>query len=373
MANKKDRIMDLMRRGIISEDEALELLESQKEEKASESKENQRDKKESFSYQDKEGYTNHDIDFPDAFKSVISQIADGAKDLFKGISKAVDENIDFANGFPKVKSISKTIEKDIEGDFDAVNIALTAGKLSVQPGDNAHVKVDYKVYGAVENGDVDSYLAEKSKLEVIDEVLEITTEAPGRISADVALYLPEKTYKDIAVKLTHGDSSFSKTEAEKLSLSIVNGQIELKETQTSELFVSNKNGDIRIEDGRADELKLSLVNGDIRVTSAFGRGDISLVNGDILLTQDSNSPRELNVKSVNGDIKLSVPEDLGLVGHVKTIFGGYKTRLKLDSPFEAGRNGAALVRNSEQSLTFEIETKSGTIWLKDNESKEEEA
>ena len=27
MANKKDRIMDLMRRGIITEDEALELLE----------------------------------------------------------------------------------------------------------------------------------------------------------------------------------------------------------------------------------------------------------------------------------------------------------------------------------------------------------
>jgi len=369
MSNKKDRIMDLMRRGIITEDEALELLESGKEAPEVEAKE---EKKDNFTSQDKEGYTNHDIDFPDALKTVIGQIADGAKDLFKGLSKAVDENIDFANGFPKVKTVSKTIEKDIEGDFNAVNIALSGGKVSVQPGDNAHIKVDYKIYGAVENNDVDAYLEKKSKLEVIDDVLEITTE-PGRIAAYVELYLPEKSYQDIAVKLTHGDVKFSQTEAEKLSLSLVNGQIELKETLTPELFISNKNGDVRIEDGRADDLKLSLVNGNIRVTSAFGRGDISLVNGDILLTQDSNSPRELNVKSVNGDIKLSVPEDLGLVGHVKTIFGGYKTRLKLDSPFEAGRNGAAIVRNSEQSLTFEIETKSGTIWLKDNDVKEEEA
>ena len=69
------------------------------------------------------------------------------------------------------------------------------------------------------------------------------------------------------------------------------------------------------------------------------------------------------------DVSLTIyeGETLGLVGHVRTIFGGYKTRIKLDGPFEAGRNGAAVVRssNDQASLTFELETKSGTIWLKD--------
>ena len=105
----------------------------------------------------------------------------------------------------------------------------------------------------------------------------------------------------------------------------------------------------------------------MRVTTDFENANLSLVNGNILVTEASSGARSLNAHNVNGDIKVSVPSSLGLVGHVRTIFGGYKTRLDLDNPFEAGRNGAAVVRSGENSLTFELETKSGTIWLKDAE------
>lgn len=94
--------------------------------------------------------------------------------------------------------------------------------------------------------------------------------------------------------------------------------------------------------------ELTAVNGNIRITTAFESGDISLVNGNILLTEKTGTAHKLNVKNVNGDIKVSVPESLGLVGHVRTVFGGYKTRLNLDSPFEAGRNGAAVVRQGAE-------------------------
>ncbi len=83
-----------------------------------------------------------------------------------------------------------------------------------------------------------------------------------------------------------------------------------------------------------------------------------------MLTEKTGTAHKLNLKNVNGDIKVSVPESLGLVGHVRTIFGGYKTRLNLDSPFEAGRNGAAIVRQGAESLTFEFETKSERFGLK---------
>ena len=36
------------------------------------------------------------------------------------------------------------------------------------------------------------------------------------------------------------------------------------------------------------------------------------------------------------------------------------------------RNGAAIVRQGAESLTFEFETKSGTIWLKDTETTDKE-
>ncbi|MFC4651294.1 DUF4097 family beta strand repeat-containing protein [Lactococcus nasutitermitis] len=364
--NKKDRIMDLMRRGIISEDEALELLEKANltgEDNQGDTADDASDGSSKFSYTDKEGYVNHNVDFADSMKNTFENLFEKSKEVFKGVAKSVDDNIDFGNGFPKVKSVSTEIEKDIDGEFSAVNLDVKNGKIAVKPGENAHVKVQYKVYGAVENGDVDAYVAEKTTLEVIDNILEITTS--GRISAEVELYLPEKSYDKVALNVLHGEIEVEKLVADVIEVSQVNGDVELKETTSKSLTVTTKNGEIKAIDGRSTEMNLNSINGNFRVTNDFETADLSLVNGNILVTESSVGARKLNVKNVNGDIKVSVPEALGLVGHVRTIFGSYKTRLNLDNPFEAGRNGAAVVRSGENTLTFELETKSGTIWLKD--------
>ena len=160
MANKKDRIMDLMRRGIITEDEALELLEKNGSVNGEASDDKTENKE--FTYTDKEGYVNHDVDFPDAMKNVAESLFARGKEIFQGVAKSVDDNIDFSKGFPKVKSISHTVEKDINEDFKNVNLNLKSGKVNILPGENAHVKVEYKIYGAVEDGNVEAYIAEKN-------------------------------------------------------------------------------------------------------------------------------------------------------------------------------------------------------------------
>jgi DUF4097 and DUF4098 domain-containing protein YvlB len=376
MADKKDRIMDLMRRGIISEDEALELLEksgfdgsvkSDANDETSDKKFgfkfNSEDKK--FDYTDKEGYVNHDVDFGDAMKSTFESLFEKGKEVFKGVAKSVDDTIDFGNGFPKVKSVSKTIEKDIDGIFTKINVDIKGGKISIKPGNNAHAKIEYKIYGAVENDDIDAYLIEKTQLEVVDDTLNVMTS--GRVSAEVELYLPEKTYEEVTLNLVHGEIKVEKLTADTFEVNQVNGDIELKETVAEKLAVATKNGEVKLLDGKSTELTVESINGNFRVTNAFENATLNLVNGDILVTEAYDGARKLNVRNVNGDIKLSVPAALGLVGHVRTVFGGYKTRLNLDNPFEAGRNGAAVVRSGENTLTFELETKSGTIWLKDVE------
>lgn len=370
MADKKDRIMDLMRRGIISEDEALELLENSgsKDSVASESnkkgfkfKFDGEDKK--FDYTDKEGYVNHDVDFGDAMKSTFENLFEKSKDVFKGVTKSFDDNLDFGNGFPKVKSVSKTVEKDFEEAFTAVSLDIKGGKVTIKSGENAHAKVEYKVYGAVENSDVDAYLSEKTTLAVVDGTLVITT--AGRITADVSLYLPEKVYEKVSLNALHGETKVEKLNATTFEINQTNGDIELSETISDQLSITAKNGEIKVLDGKSTGLTVDSLNGNFRITSAFEEASLTLVNGDILVTERYDGARQLNVRNVNGDIKVSVPATLGLVGHIRTIFGSYKTRLNLDNPFEAGRNGAAVVRSGENALTFELETKSGTIWLKD--------
>ena len=83
MANKKDRIMDLMRRGIITEDEALELLEKNGSVNGEASDDKTENKE--FTYTDKEGYVNHDVDFPDAMKNVAESLFARGKKFSKGL------------------------------------------------------------------------------------------------------------------------------------------------------------------------------------------------------------------------------------------------------------------------------------------------
>jgi DUF4097 and DUF4098 domain-containing protein YvlB len=242
--------------------------------------------------------------------------------------------------------------------------------VTVLPGENAHVKADYKIYGSVDEGNVEAYVAEKTTLEVVDGTLEFVV--GGRISAEITLYLPEQVFEKIELNTVHAELKVEKIDVRELNVVQVNGTAEVIGVTADKLDLSNKNGEIKVLDGKISDMVVNGVNGNIRVTTAFEAADVALVNGNILLTETAGAARKLNVRNVNGDIKVSVPEALGLVGHVRTIFGGYKTRLKLDNPFEGGRNGAAVVRQGTDTLTFELETKSGTIWLKDVEKTEED-
>jgi DUF4097 and DUF4098 domain-containing protein YvlB len=134
-----------------------------------------------------------------------------------------------------------------------------------------------------------------------------------------------------------------------------------------DLTVSSKNGELTLEKTTAENLALDLINGDIKFDGSFIDGKAALTNGSVRITQHDNRAKNLNVKNINGDIKLSVPESLALTGRVKTLFGGYKTRLRLDQPFESGKSGAMVVRSGSDNLIFDLEIKSGTIWLKDGE------
>ena len=148
-------------------------------------------------------------------------------------------------------------------------------------------------------------------------------------------------------------------------LDVVNGTMVLEDLIADDLKIKKVNGDLTVQRCNLDAIKVKSVNGEVRVISNFETADITNVNGEILVTETSLDGENLKVKNVNGDIKISVPENIGLVGYIKTTFGSYKTRVNLDTPLEITKNGAALVRKAVNSLTLDISTNTGNIWLKD--------
>ncbi|GFH42565.1 DUF4097 domain-containing protein [Lactococcus hodotermopsidis] len=334
--------MDLMRKGIITESEAIELLE-----KSGFSDEPVNEKTEKNKKVDKDGYQ---TDSSETFKQLINQAGALMKTVFSTAKKTVDNNVDFSGGFPNIKSVSKSDFKALTGEINDLNVSATSGDVSVSVKDveKTIVEVSYKVYGGVTEEALDDFLRDNVVIDLDNGILTIDVKSK-RIVADFTITLAAK-------------------QLEEATFDVVNGVVDLKSLVADDVTIKQVNGDLRVTGGEIKDLRVKAVNGKIRIATDFEKAEITNVNGDILVTTKSLNSENLKVKNVNGDVKISVPENIGLVGYVKTTFGSYKTRLQLDTPLEITKNGAALVRTATNSLTIDAGTNTGTVWLKDGEA-----
>lgn len=339
MNNQKERIMDLMRKGIITESEAIELLE-----KAGLDKDTTTDNGKTV---DKDGYQ---TDSSEAVKQFVNQAGALVKSLFQTAKKSVDNNVDFTGGFPSLKYVSKSDYQAFEGNITDLKVTATSGDVTVTTKDieKTIVEVTYKVYGGVTEDNLSEFIQDNVVLALEDGELVLDVKSK-RIVADITITLATSQIKQA-------------------KFDIVNGVVVLKDLVSEHLEVKKTNGDLKVLSGSFETILVKAVNGEIRLVTDFEKADISSVNGEILVTATAMAAENLKVKNVNGDIKISVPENIGVVGYVKTTFGTYKTRIALDNPLEITKNGAALIRTATNSLTLDVATNSGTIWLKDGDA-----
>lgn len=348
MNNQKERIMELMRKGIITESEAIELLE--KAGLADESYEetaSQSTNKHWSDQADKDGYQTNSSE---TFKQFVNQASAVMKNVFQSAKKSVDNNVDFSNGFPSLKHLKKSEFKAFEGEVKDLTVAATSGDVTVVTKDveKTIVEVSYKVYGGVTEDALDGFLRENVIIELDQGELVVKVKSK-RIVIDMTITL-------------------AATQLEDASFDIVNGAVKLDDLVAKNLIVKKVNGDLLVKGGAFGNVGVKAVNGEVRVAADFETAEISNVNGEVVVTATAINAENLKVKNSNGDVKISVPDNIGLVGYVKTTFGKYKTRIALDSPLEITKNGAALVRTATNSLTLDIATNAGNIWLKDGQS-----
>ncbi|WEV60894.1 DUF4097 family beta strand repeat-containing protein [Streptococcaceae bacterium ESL0729] len=399
---KKERILDLMRHGVISNEEAIELLENidnkkndtnidtgkdldsfsdifagfdpksffDSEEVIEEYPENQESetdqKKEDGSKKGKSQDTKQDkfnaSDFSDSIGEAMRSLLGWGSDVFDNVKTKVDENFEWDSGKFKVKSSKKQDSRVIEGDIRALNIISQAGDIEIIKSEDDRVKVDFdfEVYGS---DNIDDFLEKNILISDAGGILTINV-ASKRVSADMVVSLPAKRYDSLIVRLASGDVAVSSTIADYIRITSVSGDLELNDLSSTITELSTKNGDLKVSGGSYTDLNVKTINGDLRVNSDFETSELSSINGAIRLAP-SLKAKKINIKNINGDIKMSIPSSAGFTGLAKTSFGKYKTRLELDNPLDIGKSGVALVRAGHDVITFEIESKMGNIWLKD--------
>lgn len=339
------------------------------------------------------GHKHPKTDFKNIFNTNTEKISEAASQIgkeakregkkwgsiFSEKSKSFLDNFnvkdfDVSIQVPWIKTSKEEFEWTFDAEsMDAVMIDSFNGSVELEAYDGAEVIVhsDTRFHGNFETTTKEVFL-ESNTLEVIDNQLIIKLNSP-KISADLYIKVPKKQYKSLHFSLLNGDINLMDIEADTISLKNKNGDAYFKNVTANETMVDFLNGDIELIDSPIETIVINNLNGDTRINGYINNLSAEALNSDFLLTKHNVSDANIKVKTVSGDIKLSLPEHLNLTIESKTTHGTIKNRLtNLETIDDNESNNKGryhrIVADQTQNATVNITSTSGDIYLKDSKN-----
>ncbi|XJS10343.1 DUF4097 family beta strand repeat-containing protein [Aerococcaceae bacterium WGS1372] len=195
-----------------------------------------------------------------------------------------------------------------------------------------------------------------------------------KMSADLSIKIPKKVYQLMQFNLLNGDVELADIEAENLLLESKNGDTYFKRVTVNEITVDVLNGDIEFIQSPLETIVLNIINGDVRINGYINNLSAETLNSDFYLTKNNVSESNIKVKTMHGDIKLSLPEHLNLMIDGKATTGEIKNRLSNVETMDENEskskvNYHRIVPNQTANAKVSMTTQSGDIYLKDSKNK----
>lgn len=305
-----------------------------------------------------------------------SQLGKFLKKTFQTVSETVNDNMEWKDVSLRVPGIAITkFEHEFYYEAPAasiLDIKAANGNVTLKTWDSDDVKVEAKIklYGKMGAEPFEAF-SERSQIEVNED--HISFQIPNkRVRADLVFYLPKRVYDHAAIKLLNGNIMIETLEAKDIYTKSTNGNIIVNQLTATMLEVEGVNGNIDIRNGNILDSIIETVNGTVTFGATPENLSVSLVNGDVRLTIKEDNLKKVEASSVNGNVKVALPDTIGLEGHAKTSLGSINSRL---SNYEVVREKK---ERTNQMLQFrrvsddeiaqvQLSTTTGSIYLKDTD------
>ena len=305
-----------------------------------------------------------------------SQLGKFLKKTFQTVSETVNDNMEWKDVSLRVPGIATTkFEHEFYYEAPAasiLDIKAANGNVTLKTWDSNDVKVEAKIklYGKMGAEPFEAF-SERSQIEVNED--HISFQIPNkRVRADLVFYLPKRVYDHAAIKLLNGNIMIETLEAKDIYTKSTNGNIIVDQLTATMLEVEGVNGNIDIRNGNILDSIIETVNGTVTFGATPENLSVSLVNGDVRLTIKEDNLKKVEASSVNGNVKVALPDTIGLEGHAKTSLGSINSRL---SNYEVVREKK---ERTNQMLQFrrvsddeiaqvQLSTTTGSIYLKDTD------
>lgn len=316
----------------------------------------------------------------DTLNQMGDKMSEAGSQLGRFLKKTIDtvsENMEWKDVNFRVPGVATTkFEKNFEfSDVTAtiIDVKLANGAVAFHIWDRPDVKVEaaIKLYGKMDEATPEAAFESRSQIMVDED--HISFQIPNkRVAADLDFYLPSRMYDYVSVKLLNGDIDVTGLEVKDIFLKSTNGDIDIDELQATMLEVEGVNGDIEVKSGDIIDSIIETVNGEVSMTATPEHVSISIVNGDIRMTLKEKQLARLEASSVNGNVKVAFPKDLGLEGTAKTSLGSVNSRLSdydiIRQKKERMNQFLQFRRLEDQMAQIDLSTTTGNIYLKDSEN-----
>lgn len=308
---------------------------------------------------------------------VGGQVGEFLKKTFNSFSDTMNDNVEWKDIKMKVPGVATT---KFEHEFNypnpqasLIDVKVANGTVVFKTWDQEDVKVEAKIklYGKMAGDSPMEAFLERSDIDVDDET--ISFQVPNkRVKADLTFYLPKRTYDHVSVKLLNGNVLVEELTAKDVYTKSTNGTITFKKIDATMLEIEGVNGEIKVLEGTILDNIIETINGDVSISAAPESLSVSLINGDIRITAKEKTLRRVEASSANGNIKLALPNDLGVEGQVKTNLGSINSRLTdievVREKKDRGNQQLHFRRVLEESMAqINASTTTGSIFLKDTD------
>lgn len=334
------------------------------------------------------------LDIPEEWRKGASKTIDKASDIFDETSRTLGDvfrqtvkstretldNIDW-----KDIDINLNVPRRAQSEFDhewlfedttatILDFKNANGDIQFKPSVNDNIKIsaNVKLYGKIDEATPLDAFEARSIINIDED--KFTFHVPNKnIVANMIIYLPQRDYDYIRSNSFNGDVTFQDVKTRDIYVKATNGNIVLNNLEATMLELKGTNGDITLKETLLRDLLVNTVNGDIRVVGNVQSSDISTTNGDIRLTLSGDELIRVAGGSVNGDVKVSFPEDCGLEIEAKSTFGKVKSRLSNANASlteeKKGKTHRLHRIGSGEICRVNVQTTTGNILFKDTDKK----
>lgn len=325
MNEEKKMILDMLKEGKITVEQASDLLEAVGKDKAK----------------------NNEESFIDKLSTSFEKVMKKTSETISNFDFDLDlDSVNIPNIY-HINSQKSENQTKIDDEINEIEINLINGSLDIERAQENHIMVEEKVFFKNKEDQKNDYL----NIEVVEDKLQINVNENYKsldASANVKLYLGKNIYDKLDVNIINGQVEICDVDFKENNIESTNARFTLINT-AGNIDLKNTNGKIEIRNTNGD-LEVSNVNGSVYLTNVSGENaNVEVVNGSIRI--DGLNMENVDLASKAGSIRIFKIIDAKNV-NMATQFGS----VVVDTN-EFNKNIKALIKSSSYSIAEKFKNK----------------